>query len=82
MTRAIAGLILLAGLALRLPGLADPPLDFHATRQYRGAILARGYALDRLDSGLSEPQRLAARLAARAAWSSTSASTTLPAPSP
>jgi hypothetical protein len=30
------------GLALRLYDLTDPPIDFHPTRQLRGAIIARG----------------------------------------
>lgn len=34
--------LLLLGLALRLYDLTDPPLDFHYTRQLRGAIIARG----------------------------------------
>jgi hypothetical protein len=37
-----AALLLLFGLALRLYDLTDPPLDFHYTRQLRGAIIARG----------------------------------------
>lgn len=35
------GLALLLGLAVRLYDLTDPPLDFHPTRQLRGAITAR-----------------------------------------
>jgi hypothetical protein len=62
MTRAIAGVILLAGLAIRLPGLFEPPLAFHATRQYHSAILARSYALDHLALGPAE--RVAAAQAA------------------
>lgn len=30
------------GIGLRLYDMTDPPLDFHATRQLRGAIIARG----------------------------------------
>jgi hypothetical protein len=43
-----AALIIVAGFLLRLPGLGDPPLDFHPARQYRSAIIARGYSLDLL----------------------------------
>ena len=35
-------LLLLLGLALRLYDLTDQPIDFHPTRQLRGAIVARG----------------------------------------
>lgn len=35
-------LILVLGLGLRLFDLTDQPIDFHATRQLRGAIIARG----------------------------------------
>ena len=33
--------ILLLGLFLRFTDLTDPPLDYHAMRQYRGALIAR-----------------------------------------
>jgi hypothetical protein len=35
-------LLLLLGLGLRLYDLTDQPIDFHSTRQLRGAIVARG----------------------------------------
>jgi hypothetical protein len=35
-------LLLAAGLGVRLFDLTDPPIDFHSTRQLRGAIIARG----------------------------------------
>src|SRR5258708_7413075 len=59
---AIAVAILTVGLLIRLPGLADPPLDFHPTRQYRAAIIARGYSLDLL-GGLEPRQRRAVEAA-------------------
>lgn len=34
--------VLAAGIAVRLYDLTDQPIDFHATRQLRGAIIARG----------------------------------------
>jgi len=40
--------LLLSGLAIRIPHLTDPPLEFHATRQYRSAIMARGFVVRRL----------------------------------
>jgi hypothetical protein len=35
-------LLLILGFGIRLYDLTDPPLDFHPTRQLRGAIVARG----------------------------------------
>lgn len=35
-------LLMAVGIGLRLYDMTDPPLDFHATRQLRGAIVARG----------------------------------------
>ena len=60
-------LILLAGLAMRLPHLDDPPLRFHATRQYWSALLARGLYVDHL-RGLSPAETAAARAAAPRVW--------------
>lgn len=37
----LLGFLLLAGFALRMVDLTDPPLDFHPTRQFRGAVVAR-----------------------------------------
>jgi len=39
---ALALLLILLGLGVRLVDLNDPPLDFHPTRQLRSAIIARG----------------------------------------
>ena len=36
-------LLMVAALAVRIEGISDPPLDFHATRQYRSAMIARAY---------------------------------------
>jgi len=38
----IIAFLSVVGLAVRLDRIFDPPLDFHPTRQYRSAILARG----------------------------------------
>jgi len=38
----LALLLLVLGLGLRLYDLTDQPIDFHSTRQLRGAIIARG----------------------------------------
>jgi hypothetical protein len=53
-----AALILLCalGLAIRLYDLSDPPLDFHATRQFRAALIARGLYYGALDDA-PEPHR-------------------------
>lgn len=37
----VLGVLLLAGFTLRMIDLTDPPLDFHPTRQLRGAVVAR-----------------------------------------
>jgi len=44
----LVALLLLLGLILRLYDLTDPPIDFHSTRQLRGAIIARGMYYDML----------------------------------
>ncbi len=46
----LLALIFAAGLAVRLYDLADPPLDFHPTRQLHSALIARGmYYQTRVD---------------------------------
>lgn len=52
-------LALLLGAAVRLYDLKDPPLDFHATRQLRSAILARD-VFYRLNPGTDPATRQAA----------------------
>ena len=37
----LLGILILLGFGLRLIDLTDPPLDFHPTRQFRGAVVAR-----------------------------------------
>jgi hypothetical protein len=63
----LAILILFAGLAARLPHLREPPLRFHATRQYWSALIARGLYVDHM-RGLSPVETAAARAAAPAVW--------------
>jgi dolichyl-phosphate-mannose-protein mannosyltransferase len=47
---AVSTVFILGGSLVRLPGLADPILTFHPTRQYRSAIIARAcYYDDRPD---------------------------------
>lgn len=42
-TVATLAVLLGLGLAVRVPGLADPPVRFHPTRQYRSALIARSW---------------------------------------
>lgn len=58
-------LILIAGFAVRLYDLKDPPLDFHATRQLRSAIITRAFYYNSLpgaDPTLAERAGLLAQL--------------------
>lgn len=59
-------LILLLGLGLRLYDLTDQPIDFHPTRQLRGAIIARGMYYEMLPE--ADPEQ---RQQAIAFWHST-----------
>lgn len=56
-------LLLVAAFGLRLIDLTDPPLDFHPTRQYRGALIARSiyYQLSPVEDPAEQAQALAAR---------------------
>ena len=40
------GGLLVLGLIVRLPGLGEPPLEYHPSRQYRAAIIARAMHSD------------------------------------
>jgi 4-amino-4-deoxy-L-arabinose transferase-like glycosyltransferase len=42
----IVGFLFIAAFAVRLYHINEPPLNFHATRQYRSLIIARGYYFD------------------------------------
>ncbi len=50
----LAALIILCGFAIRLYDLDDPPLDFHASRQLRSAIITRAFYYEALE-GTSGP---------------------------
>ncbi len=52
----VAVLLFLLGLGLRLFDLDDQPIDFHPTRQLRGAIIARGMYYE-LSPGMREDSR-------------------------
>lgn len=56
-------LLLLSAFALRMVDLTDAPLDFHPTRQYRGALIARSlyYQLSPSEDAVLQSQALAAR---------------------
>jgi hypothetical protein len=60
----VAPLIVAVGFLIRLPHLEDPPLRFHPTRQYRSAIIARGFYAPRM-THLSPQESAAIREAAR-----------------
>jgi Dolichyl-phosphate-mannose-protein mannosyltransferase len=57
--------LLLAGALIRLPHLTAAPLEFHATRQYRSAVLARGYAATNLPGFTRQEREGAVEVAAR-----------------
>jgi hypothetical protein len=50
LTRLVLAGVMLMGIAIRIPELGDPPSQFHPTRQYRSALIARAYVIDRLPS--------------------------------
>jgi len=59
----LLGLLLLSGFALRMVDLTDPPLDFHPTRQLRGAVVARSiyYEINPADDPTLQQQAVALR---------------------
>src|SRR5262245_38013054 len=59
----VTSLVLAAGLLIRVPGLGDPPLQFHPTRQYRSALIARAFYVSHM-SALSVQEARAVREAA------------------
>jgi hypothetical protein len=61
--------LLLVGLSVRLPRIDQPPLDFHAVRQYHSLIVARGFYFDALPN-VPEWQREVTRVSVQrqAAW--------------
>ncbi|MBN1537144.1 MAG: glycosyltransferase family 39 protein [Anaerolineales bacterium] len=52
-------MMLSAGLGIRLYDLTDPPMDFHPTRQLRGAIIARSIYLNILPNADPQDRQLA-----------------------
>ncbi len=57
--------LMLLGFGLRMIDLTDPPLDFHPTRQFRGAIIARSiyYQLSPPQDSLLQQEALSLRKA-------------------
>ncbi|OGO25058.1 MAG: hypothetical protein A2W33_07635 [Chloroflexi bacterium RBG_16_52_11] len=53
--------LFLAALGIRVYRINEPPLDFHATRQYRSLLIARGYYYEGLAS-IPEWKRQVARI--------------------
>src|SRR5688572_12762691 len=53
--------LFVAALALRLYHVHEPPLNYHATRQYRSLLIARAYYYD-MRGGTSAPQAEIARI--------------------
>jgi len=70
-----AGLLLVLGLGIRLFDLTDEPIDFHPTRQLRGAIIARGMYYEMLPADSSKrlysPADAHTRDLAQSFWAST-----------
>lgn len=60
----VLGMIFLAALAIRLFGLGMPPIDFHPTRQYHSAFIARSYYYQ-MQADIPEWQRAVATLSAQ-----------------
>lgn len=57
----LAVIIFAVGLGLRLYDLADPPLDFHPTRQIHSALIARGMVYEHLESAPTWQREMAVR---------------------
>jgi hypothetical protein len=56
----IISFLFIAAFGIRLYHINEPPLDFHATRQYRSLIIARGYYFD-TSTSIPEWERQVAR---------------------
>lgn len=59
--------LLLFGFGLRMIDLTDPPLDFHPTRQFRGALIARSLYYQLSPSEDAERQQIALSMRERVA---------------
>ena len=59
LTFVLVALIFALGIGLRLYDLTDQPVDFHATRQLRGAMIARGMYYEMLPDADPEKREMA-----------------------
>jgi 4-amino-4-deoxy-L-arabinose transferase-like glycosyltransferase len=59
----VAIVLLIVGLGVRLSDLTDEPLDFHPTRQLRGAIIARGIYYGMLPNADPQLRKMAVNFA-------------------
>ena len=55
----LVGLLFIAAFGLRLYHIDGPPMDFHPTRQYHSAVMARGYYFEASDSAPEWKRELA-----------------------
>ncbi len=60
----LLGGLFAAALAIRVAGIAQPPFDFHPTRQFRSAIIARGFYFE-TNEGIPTWRREVAAVAGR-----------------
>ena len=56
----VLSILFTAGLAIRIYGIGEYPLDYHPTKQYRSALTARAYYYESVKS-IPEWQREVAR---------------------
>lgn len=61
----VLGVLFAGALSVRLHGIGDLPLDFHPTRQYRSAIIARAYYYESSAPAATWQRRVAAENAAK-----------------
>lgn len=66
-TRFVAGIVLVLGLGLRLTYLDVPPMEFHPTRQYRAALIARASSATAMQSLAPEARAAAQQMGAQEA---------------
>jgi hypothetical protein len=55
----LLGILFTGAVGVRLSHLGDPPLDFHPTRQYHSALIARAIYLEKSHAGSEEIKRVA-----------------------
>lgn len=55
----LLAILFMGAVGVRLHHIGDPPLDFHPTRQYRSALIARAIYLERSRPGSEEIKKVA-----------------------